>query len=145
MKLLNWIELDKLNFNNLSLNPNAIDLLKNNFDKINWLNMAKNPNGYLIIQDNIEILKNDKEIREIFIKNCQCMELLKNIIKLEPNDNNMKSALKALSQEKNAKEKEWYSKMSGFYNSDKLKKVVQKDEEEAIIREKVKRQLIADE
>jgi len=32
--------------------------------------------------------------------------------------------------------------MSGFYNSDKLEKVVQKDEDEVILREKVKRQLI---
>ena len=32
--------------------------------------------------------------------------------------------------------------MSGFYISDKLSKVVEKDEEAALMREKVKRQLI---
>ncbi len=54
----------------------------------------------------------------------------------------MRVTYKALCDEKGAKEKQWYSKMSGFYNSDKLDKVTQKDQEETILREKVKRQVI---
>jgi hypothetical protein len=66
-------------------------------------------------------------------------ENLEIAIKQEPNDRQMRVAFKALSDEKGKKEREWYSKMSGFYNSDKLDKVSQKDEEQTILREKVKR------
>jgi len=41
---------------------------------------------------------------------------------------------------KNAKEKEWYSKMSGFFNSDKLKKQDKKDEDQEKLEGKIKRQ-----
>jgi len=37
MKLLNWIKLSKLNWEHLSLNPNAIYLLEQNKDKIFWV------------------------------------------------------------------------------------------------------------
>ena len=46
---------------------------------------------------------------------------------------------------KNAKEKEWYSKMSGFYNTDKLDKIEQDDAEESLLREKIKRQTFREE
>jgi hypothetical protein len=36
MKLRDWIEIDKLYWEMLSRNPNAIDILKENKDKINW-------------------------------------------------------------------------------------------------------------
>jgi hypothetical protein len=38
---------------------------------------------------------------------------------------------KKLSAEKSSKEKEWYSKMSGFYGKDKLSQIESKDLEEA--------------
>ena len=63
-------------------------------------------------------------------------------IQQEPNDKSMRLAFKALCDEKGAKEKQWYSKMSGFLNSDKLNKVAEMDEQETILREKVKRQVI---
>lgn len=66
-------------------------------------------------------------------------ENLEIAIKQEPSDKQMRIAYKSLCDEKGKKEREWYSKMSGFYNSDKLNKVSQKDEEETILREKVKR------
>ena len=61
-ELLDWIDLDKLDWNNLSLNSSAIELLKDNLDKINWKNLAINENGYFIIKDNINIFddNNDK-------------------------------------------------------------------------------------
>ena len=37
MKLRDWIDIDKLDWFGLSLNPNAIDLLKENKNKIDWL------------------------------------------------------------------------------------------------------------
>ena len=36
---------DKINWKYLSLNENAITLLKNNFDKIDWVNLSQNPNS----------------------------------------------------------------------------------------------------
>jgi len=79
-ELLDWIDLDKLDWNNLSLNSSAIELLKNNLDKINWKNLATNENGYFIIKDNIYIFndknyKYNKEIREYFIKNSPFINL----------------------------------------------------------------------
>ncbi len=47
-KLLNWIKYDKLNFNGLSLNTNAINLLTSNQDKINWFEISKNLSFLLI-------------------------------------------------------------------------------------------------
>ena len=51
--LRNWINIDKINFNLLSLNPNAIDLLKINKDKINWHYLSCNPNAISILKDNV--------------------------------------------------------------------------------------------
>ena len=36
MKLQHWVDVNKLNFDYLSINPNAIYLLKKNPDKIDW-------------------------------------------------------------------------------------------------------------
>ena len=44
MKLREWIPFDKVDWNMLSCNPNAIHLLENNLDKVNWLYLSKNPN-----------------------------------------------------------------------------------------------------
>ena len=45
-KLLNWIPLDKINWEYLSKNRNdgAIELLKQNQDKIVWWVLSRNPN-----------------------------------------------------------------------------------------------------
>jgi len=43
-KLLDWIDINKLNWSNLSSNPNAIELLKENQDKINWNEFSYNIN-----------------------------------------------------------------------------------------------------
>lgn len=59
---------------------------------------------------------------------------------MDPNNLNLRSEYKALCDVKSAKEKEWYSKMNGFYNGEKLKKIEDADEEETLLREKVKRQ-----
>ena len=45
LKLLNWIDINKINWDNLSENTNAIELLKENQDKINWGNLYKNTNA----------------------------------------------------------------------------------------------------
>ena len=37
-----WINIENLNWDNLSRNPNAIDLLQANPDKINWDYLSEN-------------------------------------------------------------------------------------------------------
>lgn len=58
---------------------------------------------------------------------------------LEPNDRSMRNEHKKLCDEKGAKEKEWYSKMKGFYNGPKLQNIEEQDENQAILRQKVER------
>ena len=43
MCLLDWIDKDKINWDHLSSNPNAIALLKENPLKINWYHLSSNP------------------------------------------------------------------------------------------------------
>ena len=42
-KLLDWIDINKINWSWLSYNPGAIHLLEQNPDKINWDMLSKNP------------------------------------------------------------------------------------------------------
>ena len=51
-KLRDWIDIDKINFVLLSLNPNAIDLLEKNQDKIDWLYLSGNPNAIVLLEKN---------------------------------------------------------------------------------------------
>ena len=48
-KLLDWIDINKLYWDGLSRNPNAIDLLKNNLDKVCIICLLVNPNVLDII------------------------------------------------------------------------------------------------
>ena len=50
--LLPWITINKLYWNKLSRNPNAIDILKVNEDKIDWSNLSKNPNAIKLLEAN---------------------------------------------------------------------------------------------
>jgi hypothetical protein len=44
-KLLDWIDINKLNWDELSFNPNSIQLLEKNPDKICWNYLSKNSNA----------------------------------------------------------------------------------------------------
>ena len=48
-------------------------------------------------------------------------------------------------EKKNAKEKEWYSKMNGFLSSKKHDEIEKQDEEEKILKEKLYRQTFGEE
>ena len=50
MELLKWIDINNLNWSELSKNPNAIELLYKNQDKINWFALSKNINGLISIE-----------------------------------------------------------------------------------------------
>jgi len=63
MKLLDWIDLDILPYNDfrntiyrnsLSRNPNAIHLLEQNLDKIEWHYLSSNPNAIHLLEQNID-------------------------------------------------------------------------------------------
>ena len=45
LKLRDWIDIHKLNWNVLSSNKNAISLLEENKNKIDWKCLSKNPNA----------------------------------------------------------------------------------------------------
>ena len=66
-KLKDWIPKKKLNWNWLSSNPNAIELLKNNPKKIGWGGLSENPNP-----EAIELLKEkineENEIDKEYLK-----------------------------------------------------------------------------
>ena len=52
MKLLDWIDLDKLNWSRLSGNINAIDLLEANPYIISWIMLSTNPNAIHLLEAN---------------------------------------------------------------------------------------------
>jgi hypothetical protein len=55
-KLLDWIDKNKINWNWLSTNPNAIHLLGTNPEKINWEYLSENPNASHLLEKNPEII-----------------------------------------------------------------------------------------
>ena len=52
MCLLDWIDKDKINWGNLSANPNAIALLREHPDKIDWMYLSYNPNAIDLLKKN---------------------------------------------------------------------------------------------
>ena len=55
-KLKNFIKnnIDKMDWEILSRNPNAIYLLEKNFNKINWLGLCENPNAIYLLDKNLD-------------------------------------------------------------------------------------------
>ncbi len=53
-KLLDWIDISKINWNNLSENYNAISILEKNIDKVDWNNLSENYNAISILEKNID-------------------------------------------------------------------------------------------
>ncbi len=51
-KLRDWIDINKLDWQQLSSNPNAIDLLEKNQDKIYWFMLLQNPNAIHLLEKN---------------------------------------------------------------------------------------------
>ena len=61
-KLKKWIKLENLDWDLLTINTNAIDLLYDNQDKINWNLLASNINALELIENNKDkILKENKD------------------------------------------------------------------------------------
>lgn len=62
---------------------------------------------------------------------------LRKAIDVEPNNKHFRHEWGVLKEVKNKKEKEWASKMQGFYERDELKKMEEEEEEEKELKEKV--------
>ncbi len=54
LNLRSWIDEDKLKWDNLCANPNAIHILEQNPGKINWFWISKNPNAIHLIEKNLD-------------------------------------------------------------------------------------------
>ena len=52
--LLEWIDIEKLDWKMLSVNVNAIDFLEANKDKINWKYLSKNSNAIRLLETNLD-------------------------------------------------------------------------------------------
>jgi hypothetical protein len=91
----NWVNVNKLNWDSLSENPNAINILKENKNKINWYKLALNPNAIelfdeidwerahsisilsSIVLENYKILNNISELNQNLSKNPNAINFLK--------------------------------------------------------------------
>ena len=54
MKLLDWIDENKLDIAWLSSNSNAIHILEKNLDKVNYIWLCINPNAIPILEKNLD-------------------------------------------------------------------------------------------
>ena len=54
MKLRDWIPSDKVDWEMLSSNPNAIPILEKTLDKVNWFRLSSNPNAIPILEKNLD-------------------------------------------------------------------------------------------
>ena len=64
-------------------------------------------------------------------------ESLLKAINLSPNDQIIRSEYKSLMDLMNVKHKEWYQRMNGFLQSDKMREIEQRETEENLLREKI--------
>jgi hypothetical protein len=53
-KLRDWIDINKIEWDALSENENAIELLKENKEKINWAYLSNNKNAIELIEENLD-------------------------------------------------------------------------------------------
>ena len=52
--LLDWIDVNKLDWSNLCYNQRAIKLLQKNLDKVNWKILSQNPRAISILENNLD-------------------------------------------------------------------------------------------
>jgi hypothetical protein len=54
MKLHEWVQIGKVNWQGLSRNPNAIQLLEKNLDKVIRWALSGNPNAIQLLEKNLD-------------------------------------------------------------------------------------------
>ena len=52
-KLLEWVNIDKIDWRELSINPAAIHILEQNMDKIDWNSLSRNPAAIHLLEKNV--------------------------------------------------------------------------------------------
>ena len=72
-KFIPFIEenIDKIVWNYLSGNPNAIELLEKNPDKIDWYWLSENPNAIHLFEKKMKDIKTTT-IYSLFLRICRC-------------------------------------------------------------------------
>ena len=65
-------------------------------------------------------------------------------IRMDSNDKGLRAEYAKLLELKNQKEKERFQKVSGFLNTNQMKDLEKEDAAEALLREKIKRQIMSD-
>ncbi|CDW86323.1 peptidyl-prolyl cis-trans isomerase fkbp6-like [Stylonychia lemnae] len=117
----------------LSLNLSITHFKRNNFkDSIKHAKEAleynkENPKAYFRLAMSF---KGNGQLEE-------AKEQLVTAIKLAPSDKSLRDEYKQITDQMMTKEKEWYSKMNGFYSSKKMSDIEQKDYEEQILKQKL--------
>ena len=64
----------------------------------------------------------------------------KEAIRLDPQNAQLRTEYKQLLETKNKKEREWYSKMKGFYHKEGVNRIIEKDEQRQVLKDKIRRQ-----
>ena len=54
IKLLDWIQMETLDWSWLSENPNSLPILEKNLDKVCWTSLSLNPNAIHLLETNID-------------------------------------------------------------------------------------------
>ncbi len=54
LKLRDWIDIEKIEWEYMSSNPNAINFLKKHPDKIDWSLLSLNINGIDLLKENFD-------------------------------------------------------------------------------------------
>ena len=108
-ELLDWVDINKLNWERLSCNPNAIHLLEKNLDKVDWDYLSANSNAIHLLEKNLGkvnwcYLSNNPNAMHILEKNLhridwECLSENPNIFKLVYDYNAIKHHFESLHQE----------------------------------------------
>ena len=64
---------------------------------------------------------------------------LREALEIEPNNMEIRTEYKELCNVKSQKEKEWYAKMNGFFDSAKMRTIEKADEKEKVLMHKIRR------
>ena len=81
-KLRDWIDINKIDWEYLSFNSNAIELLKENQNKISWIYLSRNPNAIELLKENSNKINISKYIKNIDYKKIDIYSLGITIIEI---------------------------------------------------------------
>jgi len=86
MKLRDWIDQAKLDWESLSFNLSAIQLLEKNKNKIHWMVLSMNPNAIHLLEKDIDKDIDEKELNEDSVLKNTNIEILVDLTKFFNSD-----------------------------------------------------------